>query len=160
MTVTFHHTFNHTLLAYLLSLRDYGQSLTPQDKQNLHTFAKEFRLYPDEIEYVERFLVKKIAENPQLNQLFQSYQNKLDHSDDIPPKLLPKLENLNQLAINLQNNSCGIAKGEIPLVENDTIPEGQELILHNSVILISESEEPNKLTDKLTWIDKVKQWLG
>lgn len=164
MTVTFDHTFNHTLLAYLLSLKDYGQFLTSKDKQNLHTFANEFSLYPDDIEYVERFLVEKIAENPQLNQLFQNYQNKLDNSDDIPRNLLPKLENLSHLIKTLQKKSVAIPKGEIPDVEDDATPEGQERIIHNSVIviseLISESDEPKKVTDKLTWIDKMKQWLG
>ncbi len=161
MTVTFHHTFNHTLLAYLLSLRDYSQSLTSKDKQNLDKFAKEFRLYPDDIEsHIEPLLMEKIAENTQLNQLFQTYKNKLDNSGEIPSDFLPKLGNLLELETSFKNNFVRISKGDIPDIEDDTTPKGQELILHNSVILISESEEPEKVTDNLTWIDELKKWLG
>lgn len=159
-------TFNNTLLAYLLSLRDYSQSLTPEEKKNFQEFAKQFRTYTDRLEYseIETFLrdslIEKIAGNTQLNQLFKTYQNKLANSEEIPSEILPKLENLIQLETSLQNNFIRIRKGEIPDLEDDTTPEGQELILHNAVILISESQQPENIPEQLSWIDKLKQWLN
>ena len=159
-------TLNHTLLAYILSLRDYSQTLTIKEQENFQEFAKQFRTYTDRLEdsEIETFLSESlevnIAENSQLNHLFKTYKNKLDNLEEIPLELLPKIENLNQLETRFSNNSFAISKGEIPDIEDDTTPEGQELILHNSVIIILESNEPEKVTDDLKWIDKLKQWLG
>ncbi|MGK7957224.1 MAG: hypothetical protein AB4063_18545 [Crocosphaera sp.] len=161
MTVTFHHTFDHTLLAYLLSLRDYAQSLTSKDKQNLDKFAKEFRLYPDDIEnHIEPFLVAKIAENPQLKQLFTTYQNKLDSSGDIPFKLLPKLDNLIQLINRLNSKLSILPRCKIPYPLPVPTPIDQHIILENMAIVISESPEPEETSDGLQWMEPLKQWLG
>ena len=162
MTLTFH----NTLLAYLLSLRDYSQSLTPQDKENFKEFANEFRTREDTVKYSEvknfltESLIEKIAKNYQLNKLFQTYKDKLDNSGEIPSELLPKLENLIQLETIVQKNFVRIKRGGIFNIEDDTTPEGQELILHNYVLLILESEETENITDNLTWIDQLKKWLS
>lgn len=155
-------TINHTLLAYLLALKDQSVALSTSDKENLQEFAKEFRSsHPDELESdIEPLLKETIAENGQLNQLFQTYHQKLSLLTEIPPNLLPNFDSLNQLEQQLNNQSSQLAKSDIPDIPDDTTPEGQAAILNNSVILISESEEPEKSTEQLQWIDKLKQWLG
>lgn len=152
-------TVSHTLLAYLLALKDYSASLSPKDRENLQAFSREFRLYPNELEnYIEPLLRDKIAENDQLNQLFQTYQKKLSQHTDIPSNLLPDSANFNQLKQPL--NSDLMSKSSIPNIPDDTTPEGQAEILNNSVILISQSEQPEKSANQLDWVNKLKQWLG
>ncbi|HAC66106.1 MAG TPA: hypothetical protein DCF68_21875 [Cyanothece sp. UBA12306] len=154
-------TSKYILLAYLLSLRDYSESLTPKDKENLNEFAKEFRAYPQEWEsHVEPFLMAKIAENPQLNQLFTTYKDKLNQSDKIPLDLLPNLDSFYQLEKTLNSNPLQQARSEIPNLPDDTTPEGQAELLNNFAILISESEQPENTANQLTWLDKLKQWLS
>lgn len=159
-------TFNRTFLAYFLSLRDYSHSLTSQDRENFLKFAEQCDIYRKQLESSQiqtvliELLKEKISENSELNQLFQTYETKLNQSGEIPSDLLPKLNNFYELEKSLKSESDKDSKSKIPNLPDDTTPEGQAEILNNFAIIISKSEEPENVTNTLTWIDKLKQWLN
>ena len=74
--------------------------------------------------------------------------------------MLPKLNNFYELEKSLKSESNKKSKTKLTNIPDDTTPEGQAKILNNFAIIISKSEEPENVTNTLTWIDKLKQWLN
>lgn len=158
-------TFNHTLLAYFLSLSDYPQSLLSPDQENLQAFATQCNTYKNRLQESEaqaaliKMLTEKIAENPQLNQLFETYKNQLSLLGEIPDELLPTWNDVYELETSLKGEKATESRSGDPNIKDDKTPEGQAKLLNNFAILLLESKEPEKVTKNLKWIDKLKEWL-
>jgi hypothetical protein len=147
-------TSSHTILAYLLALRDFSDTLSDQEQQNLKTVAKDLKMQPKAWKSnIEPFLIQTIQGNSQLHQSHQLYKKKLDKLGKIPLDLLPKEGEINQL---VTNQSSLVSRGFIP----DSSASGYEQQLNNVVIVVNQTDKPEEAVKQLGFLDKVKQLLG
>ena len=128
-------TISHTILAYLLALRDFAATLSDQEKDSFKKVAKDLNIQPKAWKsHIEPSLIQTIQGNPQLHQSYQSYKEKLDRLGNIPFDLLPKAGEINQL---FPNQSSFVIKGFIP----DSSASGYEQQLNNVVIVVNHAAE-------------------
>ncbi len=144
---------NTTSLAFLLALEALNTPLSDLEKKTLKEVADQ--LYAQPLawsSFTEALLLSMIASNEQLNQLYQLYKLKLDSVENFPNELLPTTTEIEQLS----RDETVATKGLPP----QSIPTGYEQQINNLVIVISRSEEPKNAIQKLSFTDKVKQFLG
>lgn len=145
---------NNTILAYLLALGDFSETLSDHEKDSLKTVAKDLTIQPKAwVSHIEPSLIKTIKGNSQLHQSYQLYKEKLDRLGEIPLYLLPKAAEINQL---ITNNSSLISKG----FKSTETASGYDQQLNNVVILVNQADKPEEAVKQLSFLDKVKQLLG
>jgi hypothetical protein len=145
-------TNSNTIIAYLLALRDFSGSLSDREKKSLKTIAKDLDIQPKAWKSnIETDLIQTIAGNPQLNQYYQSYKEKIDRLGSTPIDLLPNWTELD--SVKLTENSV-VTKG-FPGTE----PVGYEQQLNNVVIVINQTDKPEETVKQLGFLDQVKQLL-
>jgi hypothetical protein len=145
-------TISNTILAYLLALQDFSDSLSDTDKEGLKKVASQLKTQPKAWEsHIEPALILAIQGNPQLDRSYQSYKQKLDRLGEIPLDLLPKPEEV------LSTNSSGlIVKG----VDPNSDASGYEQQLNNLVIVVNQAERPEEVVKQLDFLDPVKQFIN
>ena len=147
-------TTTHTILAYLLALRDFSDTLSDQEKESLKKVAKDLNIQPKAWKsHIEPSLIQTIQGNPQLYQSYQFYEVKLKQLGEITLDLLPKTEEINQL---ITNQSSLVSKGFQP---TEAASEYEQQ-LNNVVIVVNQADKPEETVKKLSFLDKVKQVLG
>jgi hypothetical protein len=147
-------TISNTILAYLLALQDFSDSLSDADKEGLKKVAKQLKTQPKAWEsHIEPALILAIQCNPQLDRSYQSYKQKLDRLGEIPLDLLPKPGEVNLL---LTNPSTLTVKGIVP--DSDAV--GYEQQFNNVVIVINQSDRPEEVVKQLDFLDRVKQFVN
>jgi len=148
-------TISHTIVAYLLALRDFSDTLSDQEKESLKKVAKDLDIQPKAWEsHIEPSLIDIIQGNTQLHQSYQLYKEKLDQLvGGIPLDLLPKAGEINQL---ITNQSSFLTKGFHPTSE----ATGYEQQLNNVVIVVNQTDKPEEAVKQLGFLDKLKQLLG
>ena len=145
---------NHTILAYLLALQDFSDTLSAQEKESLKTVAKDLTIQPKAWKsHIEPSLIQTIQGNFQLHQSYQLYKEKLDRLGEISLDLLPKAEEINQLITDI---SPFLEKGFI----SNLSASGYEQQLNNVVIVVNQTDKPEETVKQLGFLDKVKQLLG
>lgn len=145
---------NHTILAYLLALQDFSDTLSTEEKDSFKTVAKELNTQPIAwASYIEPFLIKTIQGNSQLHQSYQLYKEKLDRLGEIPLDLLPKAAEINQL---ITEKSSFVNRG----FKSTETAVGYEQQLNNVVIVVNQADKPEEAVKQLGFLDKVKQLLG
>ncbi|WP_310426945.1 hypothetical protein [Chamaesiphon sp. VAR_48_metabat_135_sub] len=145
-------TISNTILAYLLALQDFSDSLSDVDKEGLKQVANQLKTQPKAwSSHIEPDLIQTIQGNSQLDKSYRSYKEKLDRLGEIPLDLLPKPGEV------LATNSSGlIMKGISP----DSEASGYEQQLNNVVIVINQSERPEEVVKQLDFLDRVKQFVN
>ncbi len=144
---------NHTILAFLLALKDFSTHLSVTEKQNLQDVGKQLRYQPRAWQTdIEPLLLQTVQANNQLNNSYQFYKDKLNKFETVPPELLPTNQQINDL---LTENSGLIEKG----FDSDSLPTGYEQQLNNVMILVSQADNPEELVKKLSFLGKLKQLL-
>ena len=147
-------TISHTILAYLLALRDFSDILSDQEKESLKKVAKDLKLQPKAWKSdTEPSLIQTIQGNFQLHQSYQLYKEKLDKLGEIPLDLLPKAEEISQLITDI---SPFVDKGFI----SNLSASGYEQQLNNIVIVVNQTDKPEEAVKKLGFLDKLKQLLS
>jgi hypothetical protein len=146
-------TISHTILAYLLALRDLSDHLSDREKENLKKVAKDLDLNPKAWQsHLEPDLIQIIQGNSQLDRSYQFYKEKLAQSGEIPLDLLPKATEIEWL----RTDSSPLAvRGMIP----NSSASGYEQQLNNVVIVINLADKPEETVKKLTFLNQVKQFL-
>jgi hypothetical protein len=145
-------TNNNTIIAYLLALRDFSDSLSDREKESLKTIAKALNIQPKAWKSdIEPDLIQTIAGNPQLNQYYQSYKEKLNRLGSIPIDLLPDSTELDRFK---PNGFSFATKGFF-----GTEPVGYEQQLNNVVIVVNQTDKPEETVKQLGFLDKVRQLL-
>lgn len=144
---------NKTLLAFLLALTDLDTPLSQAEKKILAEIGDQIDVQPLAWEsYTQPHLLKMITANPQLNQLYKTYQNQLNNTGNIPQELLPTAAEIQQLST---TNSVVGMKG----FKSNSSPTGYEQQINNVVIVTSRSEQPEAVAKKLPW-EKIKHFLN
>jgi hypothetical protein len=145
-------TISHTILAYLLALRDFPDSLNDHEKESLKKVAKDLNLNQRAWKSdLEPDLIQIIEGNSQLDRSYQLYKEKLDRLGEIPLDLLPKLGEV------LATNPSGlIEKGPVP----GSDASGYEQQLNNVVIVVNQAERPEEVVKQLDFLDRVKQFIN
>ena len=70
---------NHTILAFLLALKDFSTHLSVTEKQNLQDVGKQLRYQPRACQtHIEPLLLQIVQANNQLNNSYQFYKDKLN----------------------------------------------------------------------------------
>ncbi|MFB2898497.1 hypothetical protein ACE1CI_36745 [Aerosakkonemataceae cyanobacterium BLCC-F50] len=144
---------NTTGLAFLLALQDLDTPLNDIEKQILKEVADQLYAQPLAWSSVtEPLLLRMIASNEPLNQLYQLYKPQLDSIEDFPNELLPTTTEIEQLS----RDETVATRGLPP----QSIPTGYKQQINNLVIVISRSEDPKEAIKKLSFPEKVKQFFG
>lgn len=144
---------NKTLLAFLLALTDLDTPLSQTEKKILAEIGDQIDVQPLAWEsYTQPHLLKMIADNPQLNQLYKTYHSQLNSTRDIPRELLPTAAQIQQLS-----TTSGVVgmKG----FTHNSPPRGYDQQINNLVITTSRSEQPEATVKKLP-LEKVKHFLS
>ncbi len=152
-------SFNHTILAYLLALKDFPNPLDETERSKLKKVWKQYKIQPKAWDdYIEPDLIQIIQGNSLLNQFYQQYKNALDNLGEIPDDLLPTRDEINQLT---KDEATVVHKG---LPEDDNLdalsPSGYEEQINNVVIAVNQNEKPEEAVKQLGFLDKVKQLLN
>jgi hypothetical protein len=144
---------NTTGLAFLLALQDLDTPLNDSEKQTLKEVADQLYAQPLAWSSVtEPLLLSMIASNEPLHQLYQLYKPQLDSIENFPNELLPTTTEIAQLS----RDETVAARGLPP----QSIPTDYEKQINNLVIVISRLDQPEKAIKKLSFPEKVKQFLG
>ncbi|MBD2441573.1 hypothetical protein [Nostoc sp. FACHB-110] len=145
---------DNTIIAFLLALQDLNTSLSTQEKQNLQEVAKQLDTQPKAWEtHIKELLLEIISANPKLNQAYQIYQSQLDNVTEIPPNLLPTEAEITSLT---PPEKVAITRG----YKQKSEPTGYESQLNNVVIIIGNSQKPEEIVKKATFLEKIKQHLA
>ena len=146
--------FNTTGLAFLLALQELDSPLSETEKRNLADIGDQLDVQPKAWEsFTQPLLLKTIEANYQLNKRYQFYQSQIDAAGEISRDLLPTEAEIRQL---FPINSPFASRGFAP----DSEPTGYDIQINNLVIEVSRSKKPEEAVKKLTFLDKVKQFLG
>jgi hypothetical protein len=147
-------TNNNTVLAYLLALRDFSDSLSDKEKESLKTVARDLKIQEKAWKsHIEPTLIQTIAGNPQLHQSYQYYKEQLDQLGAIPTDLLPEVAELDRLKT---NEPSLVSRGFIP----PTPALRYEQQLNNVVIVVNQTAKPEETVKQLVFLDRVKQFLS
>ncbi|NEO33954.1 MAG: hypothetical protein F6K36_26775 [Symploca sp. SIO3C6] len=142
-----------TLLAFLLALSDLDTPLSSDEKKILVEIGDQLDAQPLAWEsYTQPHLLKMIIANPQLDQLYKTYQSQLNNTGDIPLELLPTPAEIQQLS---NTSNFWAMKGFPP----KSPPTGYDQQINNVVIVTSRSEQPETAVKKLPW-EKIKHFLN
>lgn len=145
---------NTTSLAFLLALQELDTPLSQEEKGTLKEIADQLDAQPKAWEsFTKPLLLRMIADNESLNQRYQTYKSKLDSLETIPSELLPTGTEIEQVS---SGETLAVARGFKPQSE----ATGYNQQLNNAVIVISRSEQPEATAKKLSFTEKVKQFLG
>ncbi|MEQ8386191.1 MAG: hypothetical protein RH949_27915 [Coleofasciculus sp. A1-SPW-01] len=145
---------NTTILAFLLALEELDTSLSQSEKKMLAEIADQLDVQPKAWEsFTQPLLLKMIADNELLNQRYQTYKSKLDSLETIPSELLPSVTEIEQIK---DGATLANTKGFKPKSE----ATGYNQQINNAVIVISRSEQPEATVKKLSFTEKLKQFLG
>ncbi len=145
---------NKTCLAFLLALSELDTPLKKKQKQNLADVGEQLRCQPQAWESsTQPLLLKAIEANSQLNQRYQFYKSQLDAAGEVSRDLLPTEVEIRQL---FPIDSPFAIKGFKPEEE----PTGHDIQISNVMIGVNRSEKPKEAIKKLTFLDKLKQFLG
>lgn len=143
-----------TTLAFLLALEELDTPLSQEEKQDLAEIADQLDVQPKAWEsHTKPLLLKTIASNASLNQRYQTYKSKLDSLETIPSEFLPTVTEVEQLK---SGGTLAKTKGFKPQSE----ATGYNQQINNAVIAISRSEQPEATVKKLSFTEKLKQFLG
>lgn len=139
-------------MAFLLAFQDLKTSLNELEKQQLKEVAKQLNTQPKAWEnYTKSLLLEIITTNPSLNRLYQDYKTRLENVEEIPQDLLPTEAETNKLIV----RDSVMTKGYKPKSE----ASGYENQLNNVVIVVGSSEIPEETVKKVTFLEKVKEFL-
>lgn len=143
---------DNTMMAFLLAFQDLKTSLNELEKQQLKEVAKQLNTQPKAWEnYTKSLLLEIITTNPSLNRLYQDYKTRLENVEEIPQDLLPTEAETNKLIV----RDSVMTKGYKPKSE----ASGYENQLNNVVIVVGSSETPEETVKKVTFLEKVKEFL-
>ena len=143
---------DNTKMAFLLAFQDLKSSLSELEKQQLKEVAKQLNTQPKAWEnYIKKILLEIIADNPDLNHLYQSYKTRLENVEEIPQNLLPTEAETNELIV----RDPVMTKGYKPKSE----AKGYESQINNIVIVVGSSETPEETVKKATFLEKVKEFI-
>ncbi|PSM46135.1 hypothetical protein C7Y66_26695 [Chroococcidiopsis sp. CCALA 051] len=143
---------DNTMMAFLLAFQDLKTSLNELEKQQLKEVAKQLNTQPKAWEnYTKNLLLEIITTNPSLNRLYQDYKTRLENVEEIPQDLLPTEAETNKLIV----RDSVMTKGYKPKSE----ASGYENQLNNVVIVVGSSETPEETVKKVTFLEKVKEFL-
>ncbi|EGJ33998.1 MULTISPECIES: hypothetical protein [Moorena] len=144
---------NKTLLAFLLALTDLDTPLSQPENKSIKEIGDQLDAQPLAWEkYTKPKLLEMIAANPELNQRYQTYYNQLDTTVDIPPDYLPTEAEIQP--VNTPSRTS-IMRGHKP----KSSPTGYDQQINNIVIVVSRSEQPQEVVQKLP-LEKLKGFLG
>jgi hypothetical protein len=147
-------SFNHTILAYLLALKDFPDALDETERSKLKKVWKQYKIRPKAWDdYIEPDLIQIIQGNSLLNQFYQQYKNALDNLGEIPDDLLPTRDEINQLT---KDEATVVHKG----FKDNSPPPDVNKHIENAFIVVGQSETPEEAVKKLSSIDKLKQFLN
>lgn len=145
---------NTTTLAFLLALQELDTPLKEKEKGTLKEIADQLDARPEAWEsFTEPLLLRMITDNESLNQRYQTYKSKLDSLETIPSELLPTVTEIEQAQ---SGETLAVTRGFKPQSE----ATGYNQQLNNAVIVISRSEQPEATARKLSFTEKVKQFIG
>ncbi len=145
---------NTTTVAFLLALKELDTPLSEEEKKALAEIADQLDVQPKAWEsFTKPLLLKMIADNELLNQRYQAYKSKLDSLETIPPELLPTVTEIEQLK---RGETLATQKGFKP--QSEAIGYNQQI--NNVFLVISRSEQPEETVKKLSFTEKIKQFLG
>jgi hypothetical protein len=146
-------TISHTILAYLLALRDFPDSLNDHEKENLKKVAKDLNLNQRAWKSdLEPDLIQIVQGNSQLDRSYQLYKEKLDRLGEIPMNLLPNPDEIDLLRT---DSSFLVTKG----FRSKTSPSNYEEQINNVVIVVNQADKPEEIVKQLTFLDRLKQLL-
>lgn len=147
-------TISHTILAYLLALRDFSDVLSSLEQESLKTVAKDLSIQPKAWKsHIEPALLQTIQGNSQLNQSYQFYKEKLDRLGEIPLNLLPQAAEIDRL---ITDSSAFMVRG----FQGTEAASGYEQQLNNVVIVVNQANNPAETVKQLSFLDQVKQFLS
>jgi hypothetical protein len=154
-------SFNHTILAYLLALKDFSDALDETERSKLKDaweqykdVSKQYKIQPKAWDdYIEPDIVKIVQGNSLLNQFYQQYKDALDTIGEIPDDLLPTRDEINQLT---KDEATVVYKG----FEDNSPPPDVNKHIENAFIVVGQSETPEETVKKLSSIGKLKQFLN
>lgn len=160
-----------TTLAFLLALEELDTPLSQEEKKALAEIADQLDAQPKAWEsFTKPLLLRTIASNASLNQRYQTYKSKLDSLETIPSELLPTGTEVEQLKSGetLETTRGFEPQSEAtdyyPLIVRGFKPQseatGYNQQINNAVIAISRSEQPEATVKKLSFTEKLKQFLG
>lgn len=143
---------DNTKMAFLLAFQDLENSLSELEKQQLKEVAKQLDTQPKAWEnYTKPLLLEIIADNPDLNHLYESYKTRLENVEEIPQNLLPTEAETNELIV----RNYVMTKGYKPKSE----AKGYESQINNIVIVVGSSETPEETVKKATFLEKIKEFI-
>ena len=140
----------NSLLALLLALHSPEVDITA-DESLLRDLGNKIYLDPDEWEEIQRRLGVILKKNPSLNVAYQSFKMQLEAAN-MTEALAPTLAELAQLK---QLAHHEVVIGRSPRIPEDKgggkNPEINNITIASTMIL----PEPEKFTNKLSWIQRV-----
>ena len=144
---------NTTTLAFLLALQELEMPLNEEEKKTLKEIADQLDVQPKAWEsFTQPLLLKMIGGNELLNQRYQVYKLKLDSLETIPTELLPTVTEIEQIK---SGEMLATTKG----FKSQSEATGYNQQINNAVIVISRSKQPEETVKKLSFTEKIKQFL-
>ncbi len=141
-------------LAFILALQELDAPLSQTERETLKKVGNQLDVQPKAWESVtEQIFVKMITSNPPLNQCYQLYKSKLDSLENIPSDLLPTASEIAKLE---SSNTGSITRG----FKSQSEAIGYNQQINNVFLVISRSEQPEETVKKLSFTEKIKQFLG
>lgn len=143
-----------TLLAILLALKQLETPLTAKERSSLKTTGQQLAIDPDDWDYIQKRLMAIVAQNPDLDRLYQTAKTQLEAIDgNIPPELLPtQAEKEAELLANNKREpkTFGYQEGE-PDRESDEIL--------NIAINVLTKEDSAKTAQNLSFLQRIQAHL-
>lgn len=143
----------NTLLALLLALKNLETPLSGTEQTALSKAAEQLSANPNTWDLlIEPSLLAMIQANESLNQLYKIAKSQLDAlSDEIPSKLLPTQEELEQV---IPKDQIPVTRGKLPV--NDGYKSTE---INNVAINVLSTANPVETAKKLSRIEQLQQFL-
>ena len=146
----------NTLLALLLALKNLDKPLSENERQALAEIGQDLESNSNDWSFIEDNLMTIIQANDTLNQLYQEAKSKLDTlNSPIPPNLLPtdaELENAPS------PESKGGTRAHPPYGEDQPDEQSNEIL--NLVTNVVSTEKPEETAKKLSFLERISQFLN
>lgn len=145
-------SFNNTLLALSLALKDLETPLSVNEHKAFRDAAERLQLERDNWEEYEPDLIAVIQANPKLNQLYQAAKSQLDSlNGEIPSDLLPTRQELQEV---IPTPETPQLRGFAPVGDDNDSHE-----INNLVINILATPNPPETAKKISRLEKLQQFL-
>ncbi|MGK7902622.1 MAG: hypothetical protein AB4352_14645 [Hormoscilla sp.] len=145
---------SNTLLALLVTLPDLDPPLTASEQDSLKEVANQMSMDPDSWESdIEPELLDIVEANPGWSKLFAATKSKLD-SMNIPQELIPTPE---EIALAFPSDEAPAERGFEPEGDSD---DDELNSIHNISVSILAASNPQEVTKKAGFVDKIKAFIS